>query len=134
MGLLIALAWVALPALALVALPAVAGAGGTRSGIAGRIVEGPTCPVETVPPQPQCAPRPLQASVRITPAAGHGRARTVRSDTDGRFRVSLAPGGYTVRGLPTSKSGLPRPPAPQQVQVKAGRFTHIRLNYDTGIR
>ena len=111
-----------------------AGASQPRSGIAGKIVEGPTCPVQSVPPQPQCAPRPLQARVRISRVASHRPARVVRSDSTGHFTLRLTPGSYVVQGLPTSRSGLPRPPAPERVRVYPGRLTRITLNYDTGIR
>ena len=111
-------------------------AGGTvrGSGIAGRVVAGPTCPVERVPPDPQCQPRPLAASLRIHPAGKHSPVDTVRSGSDGRFSIHLAPGVYVVKPLARSGSPLPRPPAPSQVRVRVGRFTHVTITYDTGIR
>jgi hypothetical protein len=116
----------------LTCLPDGAGGAVANSGIAGRVVAGPTCPVETVPPQPRCAPRPLMASMRIR-RVGHLSLRVVRSGADGRFRDWLAPATYVVQPLPVNGS-LPRPPAPIQVQVRAGRFTNITITYDTGIR
>jgi hypothetical protein len=104
------------------------------SGLAGRALEAPTCPVERVPPQPGCAPRPLAARLRIQRAGGHTRAKTVQAGSDGRFRVSLLPGTYTVRALRLGDSLLPRPPGPVRVQVRTGRFTTITVTYDSGIR
>jgi hypothetical protein len=105
-----------------------------NSGLAGRVLEGPTCPVERVPPQPRCAPRPLVATLRIRRLGSRRPARSVRSRNDGRFRVSLAPGAYVVQALPVSSSLLPRPPSPFRVEVRRGRFTAVTISYDTGIR
>ncbi len=120
--------------LLMAALPACAtGAGGLDSGIAGKVVAGPTCPVERVPPDPRCEPRPLSARLEVRLAGSAGAWRTVRSASNGRFRVKLAPGAYVVRPLSVGRA-LPRPPAPLHVRVRAGHFTFVRITYDTGIR
>jgi hypothetical protein len=104
------------------------------SGISGRIVAAPTCPVERVPPQPGCAPRALVATLLITPVGGSGSTKGVDSAGDGRFRVGLRAGTYTVTALSEGRSPLPRPPSPRRVDVRAGRFTTVTITYDTGIR
>ncbi|MHB8491118.1 MAG: hypothetical protein ACYDA6_02740 [Solirubrobacteraceae bacterium] len=104
------------------------------SGIVGRIVAGPTCPVERVPPVPGCAPRALVATLRIRRVGSRAKTTRVRSQSDGRFRVSLPPGTYTVQALPQAGSPLPRPPSPRSVQVRQGHFTAVTITYDTGIR
>jgi hypothetical protein len=58
----------------------------------------------------------------------------VGSGTDGRFQIRLDPATYVVRALRQNGSPYPRPPAPFRVRVLIGRFTHITLSYDTGIR
>jgi hypothetical protein len=108
--------------------------GAQRSGLAGRVVKAPICPVEYRPPRPECAPRPLEATLRIERLGRHALVRTVRSDSNGRFRISLSPGAYRVTALPIGKSKLPRPPRPTRVLVRAGQFTTIEIAYDTGIR
>ena len=104
------------------------------SGIAGRVLAGPTCPVQTIPPQPRCAPRPLSASLRIRRVASRAPATKVHSGADGRFRVRLSPGSYILQALPQPGAPFPRPPAALRVQVHARRFTNITITYDTGIR
>lgn len=104
------------------------------SGITGSVVAGPVCPVARIPPQPGCGPRPLAATLRIRRIAAATREFEVRSGVNGHFRVRLAPGRYVVRGLAHGASGLPRPPAPLRVQVRAHRFTAVTIEYDTGIR
>jgi hypothetical protein len=102
------------------------------SGISGRIQEGPTCPVEN--PGANCAPKPLSARVRIHPVGERSPVVIVRSDSDGRFRVTLAPGKYVLRPQRVHNRPFPRPPAPSRAQVLDGQFTHVTITYDTGIR
>lgn len=123
--------------IALVAwLAACTAAGGAvnTSGIVGRVAAGPTCPVESVPPSPWCAPRPLAASVRIYAPGDRSHALVVRSGPDGQFRVGLAPGTYVLAPLAKPGSPFPRPPSAMRVKVRRGRYTRITITYDTGIR
>ena len=108
--------------------------GAPLAGIAGHLTAGPTCPVETVPPKPTCAPRPVSgATVVATDGAGKVAARAV-SDGDGYFRLAVAPGTYTVTAEPVP--GLLRAPAPKQVTVPpaGGSDPMVDLQYDTGMR
>jgi hypothetical protein len=111
-----------------------ASASAPHSGIAGRVVAGPTCPVQRIPPDPACAPRPLAATLRVRRADGRGTGATVRSASDGRFRVALAPATYVVTPQAPRGSPFPRPPAASRVRVRSGQLTRITIAYDTGIR
>jgi len=55
------------------------------------------------------------------------------SGADGRFKVDLAPGSYTIVGLNFGTSLLPRP-IPKSVTVTQGTYTSINVEYDSGIR
>jgi hypothetical protein len=104
--------------------------GGT--GIAGRAAAGPVCPVETNPPDPSCAPRPVAGAVIvIRDAAGADRARTTTA-ADGTFFAALPAGAYVVEAQPAE--GLMGTPSPMNVTVDAGETTSVELSYDTGIR
>lgn len=103
------------------------------SGIAGRIEAGPTCPVERLPPDPRCAPRPLSARVRIRRAGDAHALKVIRSAANGHFRVRLSPGVYILTPL-RSGSAFPRPPGPMRERVRSGHFTRVTIVYDTGIR
>jgi hypothetical protein len=105
----------------------------TNSGISGRIVAGPTCPVETIPPQPSCAPHPLTATLSVH-AVGSTTAQHVRSGPDGHFRIHLPPATYVVQPLTPNGSPFPRPPSPLTLKVRPNHFTTITITYDTGIR
>jgi hypothetical protein len=104
--------------------------GGTRldSGVRGKVLYGPTCPVERV--GEPCV-EPYRATLRIRRRASHKLVATTRSDAQGRFKVPLAPGRYVI--VPVS--GRPYPnAAPKPVRVERHRFTRVTITFDSGIR
>jgi len=110
--------------------PSPSGTGAT--GIFGTAAAGPVCPVEQVPPDPNCLPRPVPgAIVIIRDAAGQEVARAT-TDVNGLFFVALAPGSYVVEGQPVA--GLMGTPQAVQATVNEAGETVIVLGYDTGIR
>lgn len=111
----------------------VAGGAAPGSGITGKVQASPTCPVETVPPQQNCAPKGIAASLRVR-RYGRSTATIVRSGSDGRFRLRLVPATYFVQPLAPAGSPYPTPPGTRRVRVRTGHFTYITITYDTGIR
>jgi Carboxypeptidase regulatory-like domain len=112
------------------AWPSPLGAG--QTGIAGVALAGPACPVESVPPDPDCAPRPVAgATIVIHDAAGSEVAQTV-TDADGSFFLTVPAGDYTV--VPRPVEGLMGTAATIDVTVRDGIATQVQLDYDTGIR
>jgi hypothetical protein len=112
------------------AWPSSPGAG--RTGIAGVAVAGPVCPVESIPPDPNCAPRPVvDATVVIRGGAGSEVART-RTAADGSFFVELPAGDYIVEPQPVD--GMMGTAGAIAVTVKDGIAAQVQLEYDTGIR
>jgi hypothetical protein len=98
------------------------------SGVRGKVLYGPTCPVER---QGEQCVRPYDATLHIRRLLTHRLVATVRSGDDGHFRVRLAPGRYVIE--PVSKKPYPHA-APLTVVVKRHRFTRVTINYDSGIR
>lgn len=112
------------------AWPSPAGAGAT--GLRGVAVAGPVCPVETIPPDPACAPRPVaDAEITVRDAAGQAVA-TVTTGSDGAFLVELPAGTYTVEPGPVE--GLMGTAPTISAEVVGGRVTDLTIEYDTGIR
>ena len=101
------------------------------SGVSGHVTLGPTCPVERIPPDPNCAPRPYQASLVVKTAGGTDVA-TVMADASGSYAVSLSPGSYAI-GPASGAPKLPRGETKTFV-VQAGQVTTVDLSYDSGIR
>ena len=94
------------------------------SGVDGKVVAGPTCPVEQA--GHPCPPRPV-TDATITASPG---GKTASSDSDGSFTLPLTPGTYTL----TTSSRSVMHCADQKVTVEAHRYTTITIDCDTGIR
>jgi hypothetical protein len=92
------------------------------SGIRGRVLRGPLCPVATQ--ENPCPDEPYATDVRVVSASGKIVA-TVRSGSDGRFVVHLDPGHYVLM----TEQG-----SPLDVIVGAHSFAQAVVEYDTGIR
>jgi hypothetical protein len=115
-------------AVVLVACADDAGTGDGSSGIRGRAMAGPQCPV-VVEGSP-CPDLPWRGTVVAT-EVGTGDRSTVETDRLGRFELTLEPGTYEI----TIDAGAGLPSAePRTVTVEAGRFTHVDVAVDTGIR
>ena len=111
--------------------PTAASSGTAASGVRGKATAGPVCPVERVPPDSACAPRPvIGATIVILDPSGKEVARAT-TGSDGTYHVTLPPGTYTVN--PEKTTGIMRAPAPQPVTVVNGVVV-LDLSYDTGIR
>jgi hypothetical protein len=125
-------------ALAVLALTALLGAcGGTAPGstakvgtsviVTGRVIAGPTCPVERV--DHPCSPRPIVA--RVTARDARRIVATTQSTNDGTYQLRLAVATYTI--VATTASGFPRC-TPRIITVTSGQPNDVDLACDTGIR
>jgi len=100
-----------------------------QGALEGRVWIGPMCPV--VVAGTECPDQPLAAELDVADADGDIVA-TARSGEDGRYRVSLEPGEYTL--IPRSPAaGLPFA-EPIPFAVAAGETTFVDVHYDSGIR
>src|SRR5436305_2601691 len=117
-------------ALALVAAACGTPAAQPGTGIQGMVQAGPTCPVERI--DSPCPPRPLEATVVVRDTSGAEVTR-FHSGADGRFKVDLAPGSYTVVGPNIGTGFLPRP-IPTSVADTRGPYTSINVEYDSALR
>jgi hypothetical protein len=122
-----------LPALAVLSLAACGADAGSppapASGIEGRAVVDTGCPVLTT--QSACPTVPVTAHLRVTALGGGREVAAVDTGADGRFQVRLPAGRYQVDA---TASGIPMPMAPLQAEVAAGRFTEVRVVFDSGVR
>jgi len=107
------------------------GSPGATATVTGTALAGPTCPVERIPPDPNCAPRPVPgALLKVTDASGHEVAQAT-TDSAGHFRFNLAPGSYHLAPQPVQGYMGTASPIDFQVQEMPIDLT---VNYDTGIR
>ena len=96
--------------------------------LTGRVTAGPTCPVERI--GHPCPPESVSATVQAQTSHGHVVAST-HTDTDGRYRLQLRPGTYTL--VAVTPKPLPRC-TPAKVTVIAAHTTTAAISCDTGIR
>ena len=101
------------------------------TGVAGRVVAGPTCPVEN-PDDPTCNPRPVAGAVLVVRGAGGAEVARFTTDATGMFRIGLQPGDYTLEPQPVE--GLMGTASPVPFSVTVGSETFFDVAYDTGIR
>lgn len=96
------------------------------SGLRGTVMRGPVVPVCRVG---QSCDAPAARVVLVFRRAGR-EARTT-TGADGRYRIALAPGTWTVS---LTRTGLGSRISPREVVVVRGRFRVVDLAIDTGIR
>jgi hypothetical protein len=102
------------------------------SGLHGIVTKGPTMPVCR---QSQPCTAPVQATLvfrRTGTGPMAGRFYRTRSGADGRYRVALLPGYYTVSTV--ERIGIRRNMHPHAVHVRAGHNDKLDFTIDTGIR
>lgn len=100
------------------------------SGMKGKVLLGPTCPVETEPPDPNCAEKPYARGLLAVSRAGKMVAKA-KTDRKGEFSIALPPGTYIITQL--AQNFYPRIHSEPIVIVK-NKFTSVIIHGDTGIR
>lgn len=102
--------------------------------LTGRATAGPVCPVERVPPDPSCAPRPVAGAVLVIVAASGAEVGQARTAADGSFAFDVPEGDYTL--VPQAVEGLlgTAPPIPFSARLGGPQPAPLDVQYDTGIR
>jgi hypothetical protein len=101
-----------------------------NSGIEGRVMIGPTCAAEQQ--GSPCPAEPYEADLQIVRAGTNEVVTDVRSDSDGRFSVTLAPGRYIIRS--TEEESAIESLKPVSVTVSDDEFARATVVFDSGIR
>ena len=100
------------------------------TGIRGRVLAGPTCPVEQ-PGQSPCI-RAVSGAVLLALDSGGREVARAISDATGAYFLGLPPGTYRV--VPQPVAGLMGIAAPATAIVTNGPPLKLDFEYDTGIR
>lgn len=102
--------------------------------VVGRVILGPTCPVERIPPDPACAPKPFTTAIDIWSTWTGSSYQPVSTNANGLFKLSLPPGAYSLAvSQPSGSSPYPRCTA-IEISVVAKKSKNVTVNCDTGIR
>lgn len=101
--------------------------------VEGSVTLSPTCPVERIPPDPACAPRPYATTIQVIKVGSPQGApfATTKSDSKGKYSIILPAGDYALQ--PTGGNPLPRCET-KEVTVKSTVVLNVDLSCDTGIR
>jgi hypothetical protein len=97
------------------------------------VLAGPTCPVVSDPPDPDCDDRPIEGAEIIIQDEDGAEVARMTTDGDGAAAIELAPGRYVL--VPQPVEALLGTPPPVSVTVVSGVDAElVRIAYDTGIR
>jgi len=99
----------------------------------GKISIGPLCPVERVPPDPNCQPK--QETFDAWPIgvySGDTKVSNIKPNLDGTYSIDLKPGEYTVKLEKPSRIGGSN--LPVDISIKSGENLVLDVDIDTGIR
>jgi hypothetical protein len=105
-----------------------------NGNVVGHVVLGPVCPVERIPPDPACAPRPFKTTVNAWSTWTGSGYQPVSTDANGLFKLSLAPGAYTLAVLQPAGGSLYPRCTTVKISVVAKKTQNVTVNCDTGIR
>ena len=103
---------------------------GSGTGIEGVITFSPTQPGPSRADAPSS--KPLANAAFVVENEQGAEVASFTTDDQGRFRVRLAPGHYTVSKK--GKKGGPGRFGPFDVDVRADQMTNVTWECDTGIR
>ena len=103
----------------------------------GKISIGPICPVETIPPQPQCLPTRETFNTYATAVWSTDektKLQTIVPNLDGTYQINLPSGNYVIdydviRTIKIGGSNLPSP-----IAISDKNTTKLDITIDTGIR
>jgi hypothetical protein len=101
----------------------------------GKISIGPICPVETVPPSPECLPNAETYKaypVGVWTDDGKRRVALIMPALDGSYSIGLVPGQYLIKL--DKDYGIGRSNLPVKVEISTIKNTILNINIDTGIR
>lgn len=102
----------------------------------GKISIGPICPVETIPPDPNCLPTAETYKaypVSVWTADGKRKIAQINPKLDGSYDLELTAGNYLVI-LEKNQGGPGGSNLPVEISINSGDNTVLNINIDTGIR
>lgn len=109
------------------------GVGEFWGSIYGMVLLGPTCPVVTDPPDPECADKPYKTQLVVTTVDQSHVIKEFSSDENGEFYVDVPPGKYAIRSAAASNV-LPYCSSDSTIIVDVNEGVEATVFCDTGIR
>jgi hypothetical protein len=103
----------------------------------GKISIGPICPVETIPPQPQCQPtRDTYNSyaTAVWTSDKKNKVTTIIPNIDGTYQIDLPAGDYVLDYATARTNGVGGSNLPTAFSIVDKDTLTINVSIDTGIR
>jgi hypothetical protein len=103
----------------------------------GKITIGPICPVETIPPNPQCLPTADTYKAWATAVWTLNRKSKVavlNPNLDGTYEMSIPAGSYIIDFDQNNIFHAVGSNLPALITIALGDTTKFNVNIDTGIR
>jgi hypothetical protein len=101
--------------------------------IKGTVTTSPTCPVERIPPEPGCAPKPYATAIKVRVEGTVAVIKTIQSNASGAFSASLPIGSYELEAVTENNAIFPRC-GKIVAAVTADKTITADISCDTGIR
>ena len=101
--------------------------------ILGTVLLGPVCPVEMIPPDPDCADRPFETRLVLTTSDQSRVIKEFDSSKNGKFRVEVPPGEYAIRSAAAANI-MPYCSTNDPIVLKANSYVETTVFCDSGIR
>ncbi len=98
--------------------------------VKGKVTLSPVCPVERIPPDPACAPKPYATTIKIFSVVGNNLIRTVQTDGNGKYSVNIPFGNYNFQ----ASGGSVYPSCPIKKVSVNSNLINVDISCDTGIR
>jgi hypothetical protein len=104
--------------------------------IRGKISIGPLCPVETIPPRPECLPtaetyKNWQTAVWTL---SRDKIAKVVPDSTGNYMITISTGNYIIDFDQPRTTTVGFSNLPHEIHVASGDTTVFDITIDTGIR
>ncbi len=110
---------------------------GESGVLKGKISIGPICPVETVPPLPQCQPTAETYKAWQTSVWNQKKTRIIADiepELDGTFQLKLYAGKYIVDFKNSQTNRIGANNLPIEITISSADTTTVNIDIDTGIR
>lgn len=101
--------------------------------ITGMVTVGPTCPVQRIPPDPNCADKPAAVELSVMTKDLSQVLQTFTSQADGTFSLHFPIGSYVIMQKEDSPV-FPRCTQSEIFTVPARSTVNVDISCDTGIR
>lgn len=102
--------------------------------VSGRVVLSPVCPVQHIPPDPACAPKPYKTTLLIRGQASGHLYKTVLTSSTGTFALLMAPGKYILQVKHRAIVSMYPRCADVNFVVVPKKAVKLLMMCDTGIR